>query len=423
MKLLTRTNLNFLSISLFIFLIGLIIFYYLLRKQVDANINTALVQKEMNILSNLKKAHGTQEAATAFENKISILPITDRSENYRAFSDTVLFNPETETYNAYRQLKFNTSINDQYYQVTIYKSLAETDTLIVRILLLVTGVVVALILVLLILNQHTTRKAWQGFYNTLHQINSYDLNSQNEFELKKTDIDEFDELNRVLMAMNERIRKDYHNLKEYTENASHELQTPLAIIASKLELLLQSENLPEKELQTITDALEASSKLSRLNNTLLLLAKIENRQFPVVSDVELLEIIESHLSNFEELIETRKISVSLPTESQTVKMNRYLAEVMVANLIKNAIRHNVRGGVLKVELDADRLTVANSGDKIAGDEDQLFQRFYKATGSGKSTGLGLAIVQKICEISGFQIRYQFKNDLHCFNVFLKNDSE
>lgn len=418
MKLLTRTNLNFLSISLFIFLVGLIVFYFLLRKQVDANINAELAKKESNIRSELNMAHGMEKAPQSPADKIVIVP-APADETVRAFTDTILFDERAKYYVPHRQLEFTTEINGQKFLVKIYKSLAETDSLIVRILLLLTIVVVMLIVALLVLNLHTSQKAWHSFYDTLEKVSHYDLNSQQEFSLQSSDIKEFNDLNGVLKAMTDRIKNDYYNLKEYTENASHEIQTPLAVITSKLEVLLQSDKLPENELKTITDALEASSKLSRLNKTLLLLAKIENRQFPETKEVDLKELIQHHLENFEELIETKQIQVKLPESSFPVKMNPFLADIMIANLIKNGLRHNVKGGKLEFDINEERLIVSNSGEKIQGDEEQLFNRFYKASSSDKSTGLGLAIVQKICEVSGFQVQYAYNDNLHQFSIFFK----
>ncbi|MFV0593398.1 MAG: sensor histidine kinase [Draconibacterium sp.] len=417
MKLLTRTSLNFLSISLFIFLLGLMVFYFLLRKQVDANINAELIKKENAIRSELNTAHGTEKTPQSPADKVVIVPAPTGNEITHMFKDTVLFDAQAQHYIPHRQLEFPTEINGQKYRVKIYKSLAETDSLIIRILLLLTVVVVMLIAALLVLNLHTSQKAWRVFYDTLEKVSHYDLNSQQEFSPQASDIKEFSDLNLVLTSMTDRIKNDYYNLKEYTENASHEIQTPLAVITSKLELLLQSDKLPEKELKTITDALEASSKLSRLNKTLLLLAKIENRQFPETKEVDLLELINNQLENFEELIENKQIQVKLPETSRPVKMNPFLADIMIANLIKNGLRHNVKGGKLEFDISEERLIVSNSGEKIQGDEEQLFTRFYKASSSDKSTGLGLAIVQKICEVSGFRVQYAYRENLHQFSIF------
>ncbi|WP_346861324.1 HAMP domain-containing sensor histidine kinase [uncultured Draconibacterium sp.] len=416
MKLLTKISLNFLSISLFIFLVGLIVFYFVLRQQVNENINIELEKRQTSIQNQMHSAHGAPSAPSGIEQKIVIEPISGEMLPQKSYSDTLIFDTETNRYIAYRQLQFITEINQQKYLVKIFKSHAETDNLIVRIILLMTVLVVALILGLLILNRHISQKTWKSFYFTINKIKNYDLNLHEDFLLQETDIKEFNDLNSVLTSMTERIKEDYYNLKEYTENASHELQTPIAVIISKMELLLQSEYLKEKELKTISDAYEASTKLSRLTNTLLLLSKIGNRQFPEVEKVDFKNIIENQLQDLEEVIDAKRITIQGPDNSHLTEMNPYLAEILISNLIKNAIRHNKKNGIISFSITEKQLLVANSGDEITGDPDQLFKRFYKASSSDSSVGLGLAIVQKICEVSGFNAVYSFENKMHNFTI-------
>ena len=217
--------------------------------------------------------------------------------------------------------------------------------------------------------------------------------------------------------MTERIKNDYLNLKEYIENASHEIQTPLAIINSKMELLLQSGDMKEKQYKTVADAYEASNRLSRLNKTLILLAKIENRQFPESEPVNPAIMINHQLESLEDLIYAKKIKVVKQVEEQvTVLMNPYLAEILLVNLIKNALRHNIPGGDLKIELTGNSLVIANSGPALTLDPDMLFKRFHTSSSSPESLGLGLSIVQKICTMYGFKVSYSYQNNMHVMLV-------
>jgi signal transduction histidine kinase len=217
--------------------------------------------------------------------------------------------------------------------------------------------------------------------------------------------------------MTERIRNDYLNLKEYTENASHEIQTPLAIINSKLELLLQSGEMSEKQYKALVDAYEASIRLSKYNSTLILLAKIENKQFPESKLVSFEVILTNLLGNLEDLIKSKKLEVVTNfVPNTTIQMNPYLAEMLVVNLVKNAVRHNVKGGKLAVEIGQAYFQVSNTGPEQPLDNNLLFQRFYKSSASPESLGLGLAIVEKICALYGFQVSYQFHEKMHCLRV-------
>ena len=416
MRLLTKITLNLLAISIFIFLFGMVAFYYILRQQVDQNINLELEKRKTSINKELDSAHSSISQPVNLNEKVLITPL-NKPRPPVSFSDTLLLNQEENRYSLYRQLGFVKSINNQSYYVQIFKSLEETDRLIVRIVLVMNLLMIVIILTLLVVNRYSSRRGWKVFYDTIEKINNYDVNAHESFSLNQSDIKEFDDLNKVLLTMTERINNDYHNLKEYIENASHEIQTPLAIINSKMELLLQSGDMKEKQYKTVADAYEASNRLSRLNKTLILLAKIENRQFPESKPVNPATLIDLQLENLEDLILSKKIKVIKRMDDKaTIQMNPYLADILLVNLIKNAVRHNIAGGELIIELSKKRLQIANSGLPLKLDPEMLFKRFHKSSASPESLGLGLAIVQKICVIYDFKISYNYQNDMHTMSL-------
>jgi len=416
LRLLNKITLNLLSISLFIFLFGMVAFYYVLREQVDQNINLELQKRERSIIKELDSVHSTTNPTVNLSEKVLITPLY-KARPAVTFSDTLLFSQEENKYAIYRQMGFVKNIGDKSYYIQIFKPLEETDRLIVRIIMMMNLLIIIIIITLLIANRHSSRQDWKVFYDSIEKINNYDVNSLEEFTLKHSDIKEFSDLNRVLLTMTDRIKNDYLNLKEYIENASHEIQTPLAIINSKMELLMQWGDMKEKQYKIVADAYEASNRLSRLNKTLILLAKIENRQFPESKPVNPSIMINHQLESLEDLIRTKKIKVTkLFDDDITIQINPYLAEILLVNLIKNAIRHNITGGDLIIKLSKHGLEIANSGPPLQMDPEMLFKRFHKASSSPESLGLGLAIVQKICTIYGFKIGYDYKNEMHVMQV-------
>lgn len=417
MKLLTKTSLNYLSVTLLVFMFGTIAFYYLLRNQVNQNINIELEKRKEVINSQLLSAHSSVRTPPNHNEKVIITLLKDVPTPKLNFYDTLFYNDFAKKYTPYRQLGFIASFNNTQYYIQIFKSLEETDNLIIRVFIIMTILVFLIIIALLITIRITSLRAWNVFYDTINKINDYDINSHNEFSLKQSDVKEFDELNNVLKSMTERINKDYSNMKEYTENASHELQTPLAIINAKMELLFQSENLDEKQMKAVSDAYDASNRLSKLNKTLLLLAKIENRQFPESKPVDPTTLIDIQLETLEDLILSKNISVIKQFENEvTLNMNPYLADILFSNLLKNAIRHNISGGELIINIKTNSFEISNSGKNTAIDKDSIFERFHKQSSSPDSLGLGLAIVQKICEVYNFNISYHYENDLHKFVI-------
>ena len=422
MRLLTKITLNLLSISLFIFFIGMVAFYYTLRQQVDQNINLELEKRRMSINKELESAHSPVNQTVNLDEKVLITPL-NKPRPLKSFSDTLLLNPDENKYSLYRQLGFVKTIGNQSYFIQIFKPLEETDRLIVRIVLLMNFLMIIIIITLLIANRHSSRQDWKVFYDTIEKINNYDVNSLEAFSLNHSDIKEFADLNRVLGTMTDRIKNDYLNLKEYIENASHEIQTPLAIINSKMELLLQWGDMKEKQYKIVADAYEASNRLSRLNKTLILLAKIENRQFPESKPVYPATMINHQLESLEDLILSKKIEVIKRLDTEvTIQMNPYLAEILIVNLIKNAVRHNITGGDLIIELSKYSLEISNSGSPLQMDPEMLFKRFHKSSSSPESLGLGLAIVQKICVLYGFKIGYSYENRTHVMHVEFSKDS-
>lgn len=410
------------SISLFIYLFGVIAFYYSLRLQVDGNVNKEMGKRKNSIVRQMEEAHSSVSQPPGRSEMVLIKPV-DKAGLSDHYADTLIYSKEEHRYQLYRQLGFTETVNNQSFEVRIFKSLEETDSLIVSIIMTMTILVILLILTLLIVNRYSSRMVWSAFYNTIEKINRYDLNAHEEFALQDSDVKEFSDLNRVLHAMTERIKNDYFNLKEYTENASHEIQTPLSIINSKLELLLQSGEMNEKQYKALADAYEASIRLSKYNSTLILLAKIENKQFPESKLVSPETILNGLLENLEDLIRSKKIEVVKQIDPEVrLMMNPYLAEMLIVNLVKNAVRHNVKGGRLLVEVTTTYLRISNTGTGVSADENLLFKRFYKSTTSPESLGLGLAIVQKIGALYGFEINYQFREQMHCMTVVYKRDT-
>ena len=416
MRLLTKITLNLLSISIFIFLFGMVAFYYILRQQVDHNINLELEKRRTSINKELDSAHSSVDKPVSPSEKVLITPLYQPRPTV-TYSDTLLYNQEDNRYALYRQLGFGKTINNQAYYIQIFKPLEETDRLIVNIVLMMNTLMILIIIVLLVVNRYSSRQGWKVFYDTIDKINNYDVNSHETFSPNQSDIKEFADLNRVLLTMTERIKNDYINLKEYIENASHEIQTPLAVINSKMELLLQFGDMNEKQYKMVADAYEASNRLSRLDKTLILLAKIENRQFPGAKPVDPAIMINNQLESLEDLILSKGIKITRKFDDEvTISMNPYLAEIMLANLIKNAIRHNITGCDLIIELTKYRLKIANSGPPLNMDPEMLFKRFQKSSSSPESLGLGLAIVQKICDMYAYKVGYSYQNELHTMSV-------
>jgi signal transduction histidine kinase len=221
-------------------------------------------------------------------------------------------------------------------------------------------------------------------------------------------------MNDHLRMVTANAHKEYHVLKEFTENASHEFQTPLTIIRSKLDVLLQQDNFTEIQIELLTEAYGAVTKLSGLSRSLLLLTKIENNQFSEQREIALHDMVRQKANQFEEIWESRKISHLLEVRHCFVSMNADLLEILLNNLFSNATRHNKPGGHIAVSLDAHSMNISNTGMENALDGERVFSRFYKGTVNNENNGLGLSIVRQICISSHIHPSYEYRNGMHNF---------
>ena len=255
------------------------------------------------------------------------------------------------------------------------------------------------------------------FYEILAKTKGFKVTQNQPLKFVKTNISEFDDLQNVLQELTHQISTDYHALKEFTENASHEIQTPLAIIRSKLENLIQSENLQEVEMKAIQTVYEAAGRLSKLNQSLLLLTKIDNQQFVKQEQINIGQVIESQLINYEDFILGKQISIAKElNKTVELEINAVLLDILLSNLLMNAIKHNVKNGTISIILTHEKIVIQNTGKALEDVPNDFFGRFKKHNTESDSLGLGLAIVKKICETNGLKIDYQYQDNLHIIEI-------
>lgn len=260
-----------------------------------------------------------------------------------------------------------------------------------------------------------SRKLWAPFDKTLNELESFSLEKNHIPPLQTSDVREFNRLNDSLQQLMRKSLASYRAQKEFTENASHELQTPLAVFQSKLDLLLQQQGLTERQAEIIQDLYQMTSRLSRLNRNLLLLAKIDNAQFAKSENICLTSFIENQLPFLESIADGLHIVKDFQQEI-TVKANRPLLESMINNVVVNAVRHNRPDGSITISVKEDTLTISNTSDEPALDAANIFNRFYRPAQNKQGNGLGLAIVKAVCDYHGWTIAYLYKERNHTFIV-------
>ena len=283
------------------------------------------------------------------------------------------------------------------------------------------GLIMGVLLVSLILMlKLISKQLWAPFDDTLKRIEHFSLEKGTLPQFTKSNIEEFNRLNSVLTHLIENNLRSYKMQKEFTENASHELQTPLAVFQAKLDLLLQQPELTEQQAEIVQSLYEVSARLTRLNKNLLLLAKIDNRQYTQMELIDVVQIIEKVLPLLNGFTQGITIRKDMQVDSLTIQANRTLLESLINNLVVNAVRHNIADGEISIIIKPNQLIISNTSSEGMLDKELLFERFHRPSERMKGNGLGLAIAKAICNLHGWEIEYQYRVGMHEFMVSFPN---
>lgn len=414
MKLIKKTILYYLLMSLPLLLIAGGISYFLIQNEVHDGTDESLWKEKQNaekIIQSLKEPHNFFLCTDSLS-KINV--ISQRNSGY-TFSDTLIFDKDEKENINYRVLHSYYNSKSGNYLITIFRSTLESDELIEGLLTVLLIALGFLVLSFFIANLIFSKKLWKPFYKTLDTLNMYDVKQSIITVFEETNTDEFRILNNTLTTMTAKIFSDFKHLKEFTENASHEIQTPLAIIKSKLDLLMQSENLKEEEMMQIQAIDDSVNKLSSLNKALILLTKIENNQFTDFENINVSSVLNKLILNYKEIAEEKNVTVNTQISNDIlIQMNQDLCEILFSNLISNSIRHNYENGMISILLNDKFLRIDNTGNVMTSKPSEMFERFKKNDASKDSIGLGLAIVKVIADIYFFKIHFSNENEKFTF---------
>lgn len=412
MKLLNYTTKYFSLALLLIIGVWAFIFYVNMLDEVYDSLDDGLDNYKMLIIQKAEK-DSTVLYKTEFEEsnysirELSQYTATHAHDYYR---DTLLFMINEQDYEPVRILTTAFERKGRYYQLNVISSMVEEDDLISDLLSAIIWLYLAMLVSILLFNNYLLKRIWRPFYHLIGQLKTFRLEKNKPITVKESKVEEFTLLNETVDSLIARTRETYESQREFIENAAHELQTPLAISINKLELLAEKNALSESDMQIVGSVIQTLERLTRLNKSLLLLSKIENRQFKEDVRVNINNLAKTIVNEFEDFAAFRNVAISV-RESGTLNslMNADLAQILIANLVKNAILHNIPQGTVEVELAHDELTVTNTGKPDMLDGEKIFDRFHKETKEGGSTGLGLAIVKAITNLYHLQVMYTYRN--------------
>ncbi|MEJ2053058.1 MAG: HAMP domain-containing sensor histidine kinase [Calditrichaceae bacterium] len=422
MKLSNLSNTFFIITTLTVFIISGVLVFYLLQSIIKEEVDEELLEQKAELLSRLEEAKSFDKLIIPKTMIVSFGQAPDSIVNDKnIFSDTLIqrinYDNAQVEWEPYRQLRTVIKYNGNLKQITLRMSIIETQDLVETIFIALVTVFIFITLALISVNFFSTKILWSPFQSILKRIDSFDFRSQNRYKPVSTKINEFNNLNDKVKHMTQKLTRDYLALKEFSENASHEMQTPIAIIQAKLELLFQQKDISNENLQVLKSIYQASSRLSRLHQELNLLSRIENNEFTEKQKLSFKELIQAQLSNFTEICDFKNIKLSSELESDcSFDGNKYLIEIMLSNLFGNAIKHNINNGWIKVSLSDSLFRISNSGEQPNMPTEALFERFIKSRKTSDSTGLGLSLVKQICLLHNFNIKYHYTNNHHTISI-------
>ncbi len=396
------------------------IFYINMIDEVHDSIDDGLDNSKLLIIHEAGLDSTVLSKRNFDEGNYAIHPIVEKKAltHFDEYKDTLMYMENEDDLEPVRLLTtvFEAKENE-FYQLKVISSMVEEDDLIEDLFYSLLWLYLILLATVLVINTLVLRSMWKPFFKFLNQLSQFKLGKNEQVQPVQSKVTEFQLLNKVITEVLESNIRSYHNQKQLIENTSHELQTPLAIALSKLQLMADNPQLSEEAVTEIFQTIETLERLTRLNKSLLLLSKIENKQFLNEEDMHFNELIRTVLEDFQDQIEFKELEVVFLSESElNAQMNPELARILLTNLIKNAIRHNLKKGKIEILITNSFIQISNSGLQKALDPEKVFQRFHKESDDQSSTGLGLAIVKSIVTISGYHISYHYALGIHRFTV-------
>lgn len=399
-------------------------FYMAVVEEVNDEVDDTLEDYSEGLIIRALSGEDMPTASNGSNNQYYLYEV---SESYAAshpqitYRDEMVFITEkSETEPARVLITIFRTEDERYMELVVYTPTIEKLDLLRAILGWIIFLYVLLLLIILSINIWVFRKNMKPLYVLLKWLDTSQLGKKNEPLENTTKITEFRKLNAATMAFAERGEKLFEQQKTFIGNASHEMQTPLAICRNRLEMLMEDETLTEHQLNELIKTHQTLENLTRMNRSLLLLCKIENGQFVDTRSVCLNDILAHYLDDYKEVYAYRNITVTVTTDSSfCVEMNDSLVSVLVTNLLKNSFVHNIDGGFIYIKITANTFEISNTGEKPL-DRERIFERFYQGQKKEGSTGLGLALVDSICKANHLKIDYTYVENRHIFTISKQN---
>lgn len=413
-RLLTKTTLFYL---IFIMLVFFISANYLLKKA-DKYVNEETEQifnHRIKYINHFIEEHGDLKEFRGGE--ISLYDSIHDKNVYPMYSDTSIYLDELGDYQLHRQKTFVISANENTYLLKMLININDFTKLKLDVAHRIIPSFIILALVIILFSAFLSGYLLKPFYKILEQMNLYKVGKGSNIPVVKTSTTEFKKMQFLFKRMVNRTEDDYRKLKEYTENMAHEIQTPLTIIRNKTERLISDEKVMNEHKDSVKVIYDETNHLSKLGTTLNLLTKIENGEYGNTLNLKTKDIILKHVDSIKELVELKSLKIeTYLDENHKIIIDPFLFDIILKNLLRNAIRYSTSEGPIKIETKNSYLLISNYGLELNVKNEKVFERFYTSDQSNQSLGLGLSLVKRICDLNQLQIEYNYLEKQHSFII-------
>lgn len=418
MNLTFKTILYYMVIAVLVFSIGGVVAYRLISEEIasetDYYMGHSLDIIEYRLKRAVERGYSLENRFNTNQLQVKELAVAPVDTNLH-FSDTLAMHPHLNQLEMMRKLQVNREVAGKYFEITMMDVIIEDSDIYESVVKIIVRLFALFTLVMIIGTFLMSHRLLKPFKETLNRIRKFNVQDPSPLQLPGTSTSEFKQLNNILSEMSGRAQKEYQALKKFSENASHEMQTPLAIASGKLDLLTDSD-LTEEQFALVTSAQQSLKRLSQLGQSLSLLTKIENKEFSISEKTDLSDMVTESLDNFKEFFEMKGLELKTDIKQGVkIDLNAHLGAILLNNLINNSIKHNIEGGSVEVRLEDHLLQFRNTGTRPTVPTQQLFNRFEKNGGISDSSGLGLAIVKEICDYHSIKIDYTY-SDKHQIDI-------
>ena len=407
-----KTFVPLLRLGVTIILISLTVLYFITSEIIRVETDEGLYSSAYRIEEVLKSNKKIESLKPIFEVEV----VSQLKPN--TIKEVIIYDKFQNENEEFRELSKYATINEINYKISVRTLVVESDDILLSIVYAFIVIITCMYSVQYFYIKKQQNNIWKPFLENLNILKRFTIKNQQKIILRESNVLEFSDLNKSISLLTNKVLLDYNNLKQFTEDLSHEMQTPLAIIQAKIENLIDDVTInKETFFLELTNLLRNTNRLSKLNKGLVMLTKINNNQYEGLETFDVNKFIQTSINSLEDVFLSKKLTIKIiNNHNLIVKGNKTLIEILISNLVNNAIKYTKPNNSISIVIDNHKIDFINPSSYKLANQEKIFNRFYKEDKNNSSLGLGLAIVKRICDYYGYKVSYKYLNKSNIFTI-------